>query len=206
MVGLLTESEHARIREAVARAESITSVEIRLVLARSSSRYDVFTIVYPALAALLAGGLVAAVRPWLEAAMLFAVEAAIFVVLFALLHWPALLHAVVIPAVKRRAAWQQARLHYANIGLTHPHLRSAVLVYCSAAERYVEVLVDDAIAEKLPSSIWAEIVGAFRAAIAEDRVADAFVGAAESCAQILAPVFPAVEGQSNSLPDDLEEL
>lgn len=202
----LTDADRTRIADAVARAESRTSVELRLVLAHQSSHYEAFALIYPSVLALVAGGVAAGIWPHLAAYMLFIGQAAIFIAAFALLHWQALRAALAPPAIKRRAAWRHARLHYASLGLTHPHVRNAVLVFCSAAERYVEILVDEEIAERLPESAWAPIMAAFQTAFAAGRVADAFVGAAEACASVLAPVFPAVPGQPNMLPDTLEEI
>jgi uncharacterized membrane protein len=110
------------------------------------------------------------------------------------------------PSVRRKAAWRQARLYYAGIGLRQPHLKNTLLLFCSAAERSVEILVDDEIHEKLPESVWAPIVAAFRTDFAQGRTADAFVNAASACAAALAPAFPPISGQRNEVPDDLVEI
>jgi putative membrane protein len=203
---MLTEADRTRIAEAVARAESHTSVELRLVLAHRSSHYEAFALIYPAVLALVAGGIAAGLRPHLPAYVLFIGQAAIFIAAFALLHWQALRVALAPPAIRRRAAWRHARLQYASLGLTHPHVRNAALVFCSEAEHYVEILVDEEIAERLQESAWLPVLAEFRRSLADGRIADAFVGAAEACAIVLAPAFPALPGQANGLPDTLEEI
>jgi putative membrane protein len=85
-------------------------------------------------------------------------------------------------------------------------MRNAVLIFCSVAERYVEILVDDAVALKLPEGTWSPIVSDFQTAMAGDRVAEAFVAAAGACARALAPVFPASPDQVDYVPDRLEEI
>jgi putative membrane protein len=206
MVARLTEVDRARIAAAVAAAEAATSAEIRLVLARWSSHYGAFALIYPALLALIGGGLAAAIFPTIGAFRLFAGEALLFLAGVAALQWPVLRRALAPPGVKRKAAWRHARLHYASIGLRRPHTKSALLLFCSEAERTVEILVDDEIAERLPGTVWDPIVAAFKADFAGGRLADAFVKAAVSCAAILSPAFPPIPGQINELPDALVEL
>jgi putative membrane protein len=202
----LDDAGRARITAAVAEAETKTRVEIRLVLAHSSSHYGAFALIYPGLLALIAGGIASAIRPDLPAWMLFVGQALVFLVSVAALQYPPLRQALVPPAIKRKAAWRHARLHYAGIGLKHPHIRSAILVFCSEAERSVEILADDEISELLPSTVWLPVVHDFKARFAQGKVADAFVEAAGACAAILAPTFPPVAGQPNEIADDLVEL
>jgi putative membrane protein len=206
MVTALSHADRARIAAAVAEAESRTGVELRLVLAHSSSHYGAFALIYPALLALLAGGIAAAAEPALRAWILFTGQAVLFLTGLAVLQYPPLRLALAPPAVKRKAAWRHARLHYASIGLKQPHIKSALLVFCALAERTVEILADDAIGEKLPDSVWQPVVAAFRRDVAAGRIADAFVAAAASCADILAPAFPPAAGQANEIPDDLVEI
>jgi putative membrane protein len=202
----LDDAGRVRIAAAVAEAETRTGVEIRLVLAHSSSHYGAFALIYPGLLALVAGGIASAVRPDQPAWMLFVGQALVFLVSVAILQYLPLRQALVPPAIKRKAAWRHARLHYASIGLKHPHIKSAVLIFCSEAERSVEILADDAISETLPSTVWVPVVHDFKAHFAQGKVADAFVEAAASCAAILAPSFPPVAGQPNEIADDLVEL
>ena len=206
MVSGLDQAGRARIAAAVAEAEALTGVELRLVLAHSSSHYGAFALIYPALLALVAGGIASAIAPALHAWLLFTSEAVLFLAGVGLMQWQALRFALAPPSVKRKAAWRHARLHYASIGLKQPHIKSCLLIFCSQVERSVEILADDAIAEKLPEALWQPVVEAFKRDIAEGRTADAFVTAAGACAAILAPAFPPVPGQANEIPDELVEL
>jgi len=207
MVALdLNDGDRAQIAAAVAEAEARTSVELRLVLAHASSRYGAFALTYPALLALLAGGAASALRPGLPAWILFTGQAVLFLLALAAFQWPPLRLRLVPGAIKRKAAWRHARLHYASVGLRHPHAKNTLLLFCSAAERSVEILADDAIAEKLPESVWLPVVEAFKADFARGCVADAFANAARACADRLAPQFPPQAGQISTIADELTEL
>jgi putative membrane protein len=133
-------------------------------------------------------------------------EALTFLAAVVLLQYLPLRFALIPPPIKRKAAWRHARLHYAAIGLKQPHIKSALLVFCSEVERSIEILADDAIGEKIPESTWGPVVHAFKTDFARGRVADAFVTAAHDCAAILAPAFPPFAGQANEIADDLVEL
>jgi putative membrane protein len=202
----LTAADRARIAAAVAKAEAQTGVEIRLVLAHSSSHYGAFALIYPALLALVAGGAAAAWVSDLAATDLFIGQALLFAAGVAILQSQALRQAFAPARVKRKAAWRHARLHYASIGLKQPHTHNLVLVFCSIAERSIEILVDDAIHEKLPEPVWQPIVAAFKAELAKGRVADAFVNVAGACAAVLGPSFPPEPGRVNEIPDELVEI
>lgn len=202
----LTAEDRTRIAAAVAKAETQTGVEIRLVLAHSSSHYGAFALIYPALLALVAGGAAAAWLPDLAATDLFIGQALLFAAGIAILQSQALRQAFAPAQVKRKAAWRHARLHYASIGLKQPHTHNLVLVFCSIAERSIEILVDDAIHEKLPEPVWQPIVAAFKAEFAKGRVADAFVNVSGACAAVLAPLFPPEPGRINEIPDELVEI
>jgi putative membrane protein len=202
----LTDADRALIAQAVGKAERMTSVELRLVLANASSHYGAFALIYPALSALIVGGVAAVVFPDLDAQTLYLGQAILFLVAVAALQWLPLRFALIPPVVKRKAAWRYARLHYASIGLKQPHLRNAVLVFASTVEHSVEILVDETIAEKLPEELWAPVVAEFRTCFAQGRVAEAFVNAADNCALVLARAFPPEVGQESQIPDDLVEL
>lgn len=201
----LTDAERKRIADAVAAAEARTSVELRLVLAAASSQYGAFAVIYPALATLFAGGIAAAFTD-LDAAWLFVGEAALFAAGVALLQWHRLRRALAPSHAKHKAAWRQARLQYAAIGLQNTVTRHALLLFCSVAERYVEILVDETVARAIPDSVWQSVVDRFKTGLQAGRPAEAFVGAAKDCADILAKAFPAQPGETNDLPDALVEV
>jgi len=202
----LTDSDRSRIAAAVAKAEAATSIELRFVLAHASSHYGAFALIYPAILALVAGGVALLVLPELTAEQIFVGEGAVFAASVAILEWGALRRRLAPPSAKRKAAWRQARLYYASIGLKQPHLKNTLLLFCSVAERSVEILVDDEIAEKLPETVWMPVVAAFKTDFARGSVADAFVNAASASGALLAPVFPAIPGQANEIPDNVVEI
>ncbi len=203
---MVNEADRQRIADAIAAAERETSVEFNLVLAHASSHYGAFALIDAGVIALLGGGAIAALRPDIPAAWQFIAQVVLFLLGVVILQAPALRRALAPPSVKRKAAWRNARLHYAHLCLKQPHSRGMILIFCSIAERSVEILVDDAIAERLPDAVWNPLAVEFKSRSARGDVAEAFINATMSAAALLAPVFPPKPRQKNEIPDALVEL
>jgi putative membrane protein len=84
--------------------------------------------------------------------------------------------------------------------------RTGILLFVSIAERYVEILADRGIDEKVPPGTWKEIVAAFTRQVREGKIADGFVGALTACGALLVSRFPRAADDQNELPDVLIEL
>jgi putative membrane protein len=211
MVKTVTEQEHARIAEAIRRAETNTAGEIYCVVARASDSY------------LFSAGLIVMVSIMIVSlAVAFALEyfwfgirVPIFVAaqLLALAAALALLYA--FPFLRMRLAprrWQYTRAHdnalkqflARNVHLTAE--RTGVLVFVSIAERYAEIVADAGINAKVPQETWDVLVAELIDHARRDRLADGFVSAVETVGKLLAAHFPAKTGDVNELDDHLVEI
>jgi putative membrane protein len=84
--------------------------------------------------------------------------------------------------------------------------RTGVLIFASAAERYVEVVADAGINDKVSSDVWDEAVHALVSAVKEGRPGDGFVAAIGRCGAVLSEHFPPGALKRDALPDKLVEL
>jgi putative membrane protein len=71
----------------------------------------------------------------------------------------------------------------------------------SLLERYVEVIGDTAIAQKVTQADWQKIVDQMLPLLRDHKTTDALVLAVEQCGKILATHFPAGSNNPNELPD-----
>jgi putative membrane protein len=101
-----------------------------------------------------------------------------------------------LPPVKLRLvprALRHARAHRLAVeqffaqNLHHTAERTGVLIFVSVAERYVEILADEGIHQRMPAGAWDQIV-------------------TDACGARLIEHFPARAGDRNELPDRLIEL
>ena len=91
-------------------------------------------------------------------------------------------------------------------GIDKTENRTGVLIFASAAERYVEVVADAGINDKVSGAVWDNAVNALVSAIKAGRPGDGFVSAIEQCGAVLAAHFPPGALKRDELPDNLLEL
>ncbi|WP_240759930.1 TPM domain-containing protein [Lichenicoccus roseus] len=123
--------------------------------------------------------------------------------------------ALSLPSLRFRIVPREARHNYAHAeamrqffaqGIDKTEHRTGVLIFVSASERYVEVVADAGINDKVSSDVWAEAVHALVVAIKGGRSADGFVAAVTRCGAVLAEHFPPGALKRDELPDKLLEI
>jgi putative membrane protein len=198
---VLTNAERARVKAAVAAAETQTIGEIFVVIARASDGYRTVPLVWAMLVALLVPFPLIALT-MLPAAMVFAIQLAVFVVLAAVLSVPAARPFCVPAAETRGRAHALAMQQFLAHGLHTTEARTGALIFVSLAERHAEIVADAGIAAKVDQAAWDEAVGALIAEIRNGRLADGLVAAIERVGAVLARHFPPRPRDRDELPND----
>lgn len=189
----LTPAETERVHATAAATEQRTGAHFALVIVRVSDRYALFPIVWAAVLALSATGVLALFRPTLTIGDGFIVDAALFIALALVLDWLPLRLQLVPGSIKRNHARQFAHREFASRILGGAQHRNGVLFFVSLGERYVEVLADREIHERVAPGTWEKLVADFIASVKEIRLADAFVGAVEACGATLEKHYPRID-------------
>lgn len=202
----LTADEHARIAAAIRRAESTTSGEIFVVVAKASGDYRLLPVLWAGFATLLGGFVSAAISPEIAAGSHAIGQALVFLSLAAIGSIPALRLYFVPLAVRRARAEARAREQFLAHNLHATEARTGVLIFVSLAEHHAELIADAGIASRVPEDFWAEIVDRLTGEIAAGRLADGLVQAVEACGTALAEHFPRHSGDENELPDRVVEI
>jgi len=104
--------------------------------------------------------------------------------------------------VRRHRAALMARLQFVEQGLHRTRDRLGVLIFVSVAEHYVEILVDDGIAQHIDNTQWQQIIDDFVVRVRNKEVEQGFLECVERTSAILTDAFPATRDQ-NELPDSL---
>jgi putative membrane protein len=188
----LTHDEYQRIRAACDAADRRTHAHFAAVVTPMSDRYELFPVVWSALIALLAGGVMAVGWPGLGLRMAFAIQAAVFVVLSLVLDWQPLRMWLVPQRVKNMRASRMARREFGARVLSRKEHRSGVFLFVSLGERYVEVIASPDVHDQVDPATWDPIIAAFIAAVRAGRTADGVVAAIEACGALLAVSHPSV--------------
>ena len=205
-MALLGESDRQRIEAAIRQAEAETVGELVTVIAGIADDYLLLPVIY---AVAIAVGLPLAL--WLgdvttDFLTLYLVQLAVLVILVPLFCWRPVTMRLVPDVLKRACAARLAREQFHALGLHETPERGGLLLFVSEAERYVEILADRGIHEKVPEGAWDRVVDEFAAKVRAGRVADGFLAAVASCGALLAAHLPASGGNPNRLPDVLIEI
>lgn len=202
---ILTDTDRARIIEAIRLAETLTSGEIYCAFTRASSAYRVFPVAWAAALALLVPLPLIYLTAW-PAIVIYASQLLAFLGALYLLSHEKVRYWIVPRQTKTARAHQEALRQFAAHGLQHTELRTGVLIFVSVAERYAEIVADAGIAQKVPPSVWDEAVKSLTSEIAAGRAGDGFVATIETCAAELAKHFPPGAINRNELPNAIVEL
>jgi putative membrane protein len=199
--------DKARITAAIHAAEKNTSGEFVAVVARASDHYVLLPLLWSAILALLFPGacrLGGLPMSWVH---LYQIQLLIFIGLAILLLSAPGLHLKLIPQhVKHAHASRlaQAQFYLQGVQLTAHH--SGVLFFVSLAERYVEIVADKGIHERLGEEHWRGIIDRFVAQVRQGRVVDGFVDAIGACGAAMSEHYPPDPNETNQLSDGLIEL
>jgi putative membrane protein len=202
-----SKSDKARITAAIHAAEKNTSGEFVAVVARASDHYIVLPLLWSAIVALLFPGACLLAGVSLGWVHLYQLQLLIFIALAALLLTVPGLHLLLIPRhVKHAHASRlaQAQFYRQGVQLTPHH--SGVLFFVSLAERYVEIVADKGIHEKLGEAHWQGIIDVFVREVRRGRVVDGFVEAIGACGAAMAAHYPPDPNETSELSDGLIEL
>jgi putative membrane protein len=191
-----------RVSQAISQAERKTSGEIVVVVAPRSDAYLYVPLLVAALVSLLV--------PWvlihftrLDLVSIYLAQLSVFLVLTALLL-PLRVRTALVPArFKRLHAHQRAVEQFLVQNLHTTAGRTGVLIFVSVAERYVEILADQAINACVAPGTWRKIVDDLTAAIGKGEPADGLVAAVAAVGTHLGSHFPPDSANANELPDHL---
>lgn len=208
---LIGAEDHARIAEAIRKAEAETSGEIYAVLARSSDDYFFAAGFVATCGILLASVVVAFLAHWYW----FDVRLPMFGLAVLAAFLTAMLVLWVFPAIRmmlvpRRIRYKRAHLNALqqflarNVHITEH--RTGILLFVSMAEHYAEVIADAGINARVEQDEWNAIVATLVHHASRAQVAEGFVLAIGQAGLLLETHFPAGADDVNELDDHLIEL
>lgn len=214
MKPLFTDTDLARIKEAVSEAEGITSGEIVPYFVPRSGRYEVAQwrgAVGLAVVALAGLGLLFRFYEGWGWAWLFTGWGTALVALAAGVLGAAL--TAFVPPLKRllagshllaRTVHDRALRAFVEEAVFDTRDRTGILLFISSFERRIEVVGDEGINRRVAPEDWAEIVLRIRQGIREGRPADGLVEAIGMCGHLLRQKGVEIRpDDTNELPDGL---
>ena len=202
-----SDNDRKAISEAIHAAEKKTSGEFVAVVARASDHYIFLPLLWAAIIALLTPGALLLSGVPLSHVESYHLQLLIFVVLAALLLFVPGLHLFLVPrSVKHSRASRLAKAQFYLQGVHMTAEHSGVMLFVSLAERYVEIVADKGIHEKIGEAHWQGIVNKFVERVRDGEVVEGFAGAVTACGEAMATHYPRSADDTNELPDGLIEI
>ncbi len=202
-MNFLNTQDHAAVSDAIREQEQRTAAEIVTVVIDASDSYNYIPVLWAALISMMLPCFVylsGALQSFVD---LFTLQVLLFVLLAACFRFSSLKYKLVPKSVKQQRAARMARQQFFAQKLHHTEQRLGVLLFVSVAERYVEILADSGVSEKIPDERWQETVQAFTAHVAQDQVVNGFLDAIKTCGDLLAEAFPDTGDGKDELPNHL---
>jgi len=203
---ILTKEERIRIKNAVKQAEAKSSGEFVTVLARKSDSYFYIPLIWSAVIALIVPIILIYIFSFQNITRILDVQFATLLVLYLIfqMEWVTIL---MTPGhIKKNQARRLAMEQFLIQNVAATKNRSGILFFVSEAERYVEIIADKGINERVKPEEWQGIVDEFIENVRNKRICEGFLAAIERCSSILALHFPPEGNDANELSDKLIEI
>ncbi|MDZ7818860.1 MAG: TPM domain-containing protein [Aliarcobacter sp.] len=107
---------------------------------------------------------------------------------------------------KREKASLNAHEQFSNLGLNRTKTNQAIMFFVSFDEKYVEIITDTTICEKIKDNYWQKIVDEFIKDVKKNNLSNGYLKAIDSCSEILIKEFPITKDDENELPNSVIEL
>jgi putative membrane protein len=202
---MIDDSDKARVTAAIREAEQLTAGEIFCVIAQHSSDYRLVPVAWAAAVALFAPLPFLALTNW-SAPVVYLLQIIAFLLVAGALSHSSIRFRIVPRRARHDRAHAEAMRQFYAQGIDKTEHRTGVLIFASAAERYVEIVADSGINDKVSPEIWDGAVQALVSAVKDGRPGDGFVAAIERCGAVLADHFPPGALNRDQLPDKLLQI
>jgi putative membrane protein len=190
---LLTTEQQRKVAEAIAEVEKHTDAELVAVLARQSDGYNYIPLLWAALLALLTPTLLLLSPFWLDAGTIVFIQLLVFMLAALLLRIPVLAMRLIPKPVRYWRASNLARRQFLENNLHHTRGETGVLIFVSEAERYVEIIADRGINDKVPREQWERIVADFIGSVRRGETLQGFLSCIEACGALLRQHVPVTQ-------------
>ncbi len=199
---LLNQDEQRQVAAAITQVEKQTDAELVTVLAPRADDYAYIPLLWAGILALVVPGAINYFPGWLDTHLLLLVQWATFIGLALLFRIPGITTRLIPRSVRYWRASDLARRQFLEQNLHHTDGDTGMLIFVSEAERYVEILVDRGISERLNDETWQAIVATFTEQVRRGETLAGFLECVESCGTHLKQALPATQ-ERNELPNHL---
>ena len=201
----LNENEKQAISNEIEKLEEKSSAELVAVTTKQCSSYK-FEILALTLFITTSISLLALIFEMTDI-KLFQIQVLSFLTFYFLLKKYDKLFLSLLPKTyKYKKASSYANKQFINLGLQTTKTKQAIMFFVSFDEKYVEIITDSVIKEKIDDIYWQKTVNEFIDDVKNKELAKGYLKAIKSCNSILIKNFPIQEDDENELSNEVREL
>jgi putative membrane protein len=204
-MAILNPEQLKQIAQAIAAVEAKTDAELVAVLAKQSDRYQYIPPLWAALLALMTPLVLMFSPLHPSASEIYIIQLIVFLLAALLLCIPAVAIRLIPKPVRHWRAANMARRQFLQNNLHHTRGDTGVLIFVSEAERYVEIIADRGINQKVGHEKWQQIVDELTAAIKRGDTLNGFLSCINACGALLQEHVPLTTDR-DELPNHLVVL
>lgn len=201
----LNNNEKEAIEKEIKKLEEKSSAELVAVITDFSSSYNLLILVY----SLVFTFLVSLISLYFDAntIMFFEIQLSTFAFFILFFHNFKKYFLYLLPKkYKYNKASKKAKEEFINQGLYDTKTKLAIMFFVSIEEKYVEIITDKNVKEKIDDNYWQEIVNQFIKDVKNKEFEEGYKTAIKSCSEILIENFPIKENDINELSNEIVEL
>ncbi len=192
-----------KIKLKIEEVEKKSSCEFVAMVAQKSDDYIYIPIMYAALFALVYPIVHFTFFPDISSQYMYHTQLLLFAVVLIVVQNSYLKSLLIPRAVKHKRASHYAHEQFITRGLHKTSNKQAVLFFVSMKEKYVEIIVDSGVSEKIDNDFLEDVVDQFTQKVKKGDLEEGYLEAIDRCANKLIETFPAIKEKTNTLPDDL---
>ncbi len=202
----LTNDEKNKISQEIENLEKQSSAELVAVITKQSSSYDFEILVISTMFTLLISIIILLIGD-ISAKKMFQWQFISFFSLYFILYkFKTLIFKILPKKYKYKKVAEYAKKLFLNLGFQTTKTKQAIMFFVSIEEKYVEIITDSEIKQKIEDSYWQDIVDAFIIDVKNRQFAKGYLKAINSCQEILIKNFPIQDNDENELSNEVIEL
>lgn len=202
----LTDIEKQQISKEIENLEEKSSAELIAVITNKSSSYKYETIIICSIICAFVS-LLLIISSEITAIKLFQWQTiTFFLSYFIFYQFDSLILKVLPKSYKYEKASTYANKQFINLGLQTTKTKQAIMFFVSSEEKFVEIITDNKIKEKIEDNYWQNIINEFIKDVKNDQISQGYSNAIKNCNDILIKEFPIQDDDINELANDVIEL
>ena len=203
---ILKKEEKELISLEIAELEKLSSAEIVAVITQKSSNYKYAALMLSIFCVFLMSFILYFIK---EISTLELLQYQLLVFLGINLFLKKFNHLVInfVPkSYKHQKASLNAKRQFNIRGLDKTKNKQAIMFFVSLDEKYVKIMTDKEISEKIPNEFWQQLIFEFTEDVKREDFVNGYIKAIKTSKAILIKHFPIQENDENELSNEVIEL